>query len=353
VFGKLKQTVQLSSGRGRTGRNGGRGRGRGSGASNYSNNNSNRRSFDSKKDMMFRPHGVGQQQGATYATVKDYIVQLVQRTYDEGHDIAESLRNEVEKDLSLEAPEKEISTATNENTKKTEQESFDLIFREDMKDHLSRVRKLKKNMPKAYALIFSNFCSTTMQDRIEEHPDFEDKIRDNPIELLKAIKVLMHDPVRARYPFASLVDTIWLLMTTKQRDGESLLDYVKRFKEARDVIESQLGLKFLDEFVENLPEYRNEKNKTKQKALKDEAFGRLVSYLLLKNSDSAKYRSLVNGMQSQYSMGNDQYPKQIIEVTDILSNHRHDNADEIRKQRRADKSLKSGEKSTTEATKTG
>ena len=33
-----------------------------------------------------------------------------------------------------------------------------------------------------------------MQQRIEEHPDFG-TIQDDPIELLKIIKLLMHDPV--------------------------------------------------------------------------------------------------------------------------------------------------------------
>ena len=41
---------------------------------------------------------------------------------------------------------------------------------------------LNENLLKAYALIFSNYCSKTIQNRIEEHPDFESVIRDDPIE---------------------------------------------------------------------------------------------------------------------------------------------------------------------------
>ena len=46
---------------------------------------------------------------------------------------------------------------------------------------------------------------------------------------------------------------------------------------------------------------------------------------MLKNSDQAKYGSLLTGLVSQYSMGHNQYPKTIIAATDVLSNHRHDN----------------------------
>ena len=52
------------------------------------------------------------------------------------------------------------------------------------------------------------YCDKKIKERIEAHPDFENTIQDNPIELLKYIKVLMHDPVRARYPYASLTDTL-------------------------------------------------------------------------------------------------------------------------------------------------
>ena len=49
-------------------------------------------------------------------------------------------------------------------------------------------------------------------------------------------------------------------------------------------------------------------------------------FVLLRNSDQAKYQSLMNGLISQYSMENDQYPKTITTAIDILANHRHDNS---------------------------
>ena len=67
-----------------------------------------------------------------------------------------------------------------------------------------------------------------MRDRIESHPDYEGLIKDNPIELLKAIRVLTHDMVRAQYPYISLVDSITRMMNIKQYH-DSLLDYGKRF----------------------------------------------------------------------------------------------------------------------------
>ena len=104
-----------------------------------------------------------------------------------------------------------------------------------------------------------------MQNRIEEHPGFETKIRDDPIELLERIKVLMHDPIRAKYPFASLTEEMSRMLNLKQNENEGLLDYVKRFKESRDITKSHVGTDILDKFVENTREYRDESDATLKK----------------------------------------------------------------------------------------
>ncbi len=188
-------------------------------------------------------------------------------------------------------------------------------------------------MTKAYALIFSTYCNKTMQNRVEEHPEFETTIRDDPIELLNKIKVLMHDPIRAKYPFASLTEAISRMLNLKQSENEGLLDYVKRFKESRDIMKSHVGTDILDKFVENTLEYRDETDTTLKKEMKDGAFDRWMAYLLIRNSDQAKYGSLSNGLVSQISMQNNQYPKTCTTATDILSNHRFDNRGNLTKKK--------------------
>ena len=50
--------------------------------------------------------------------------------------------------------------------------------------------------------------------------------------------MLMHDPVRARYPYASLNDAIMRILNLKQQDGDYLTDCVKRFKQSCDLLKS-------------------------------------------------------------------------------------------------------------------
>ena len=84
-------------------------------------------------------------------------------------------------------------------------------------------------MSKAYSLIFVvQYCNKTMQNRIEEHPEYDTLIQDDPIELLNKIKVLMvHNPIRAKYPFRSLTKAMVRMLNIKQLKQEGLLlDYM-------------------------------------------------------------------------------------------------------------------------------
>jgi hypothetical protein len=94
-----------------------------------------------------------------------------------------------------------------------------------------------------------------MQNCIEEYPDYDTTILDDPIALLIKIKVLMHDPIRAKYPYASLTEAMSRMLNLKQNENEGLLDYVTRFKESRDITKSRVDTDILDKFVENTREY--------------------------------------------------------------------------------------------------
>ncbi|HET7638102.1 MAG TPA: C2HC-type zinc finger protein, partial [Ktedonobacteraceae bacterium] len=266
----------------------------------------------------------GKAQSATYATVKDTIIQYIQKTFKDGFDVAQSLKDGAVYDLAKHEPEREISTLTDQPNAQLEQSGFDIKYQEELRRFLDRKDNLRQGLVKAYALIFSNYCNRTMQSRIEEHPEFESKIEGNPIALLEAIKTLMHDPVRAQYPLVSMTDALTRLINVKQMENEPLLDYVKRFKQLRDVAKSHLGTKVLDQFIEQSEEYRTATTTESKNKLKEDAFSAWMAYLLIKGSDQSKYGSITKGFVSQYSLGNDQYPKTIQMATDVLSNHKLD-----------------------------
>jgi hypothetical protein len=94
----------------------------------------------------------------------------------------------------------QTSTKSDDTAQANEQKQFDMIFRAKIEKFIECENDLEQGMPKAYSLIYSTYCTTTMQTRIEEHKDFESMIKNDPIKLLEAIQVLMQNPMQARYP---------------------------------------------------------------------------------------------------------------------------------------------------------
>ena len=113
--------------------------------------------------------------------------------------------------------------------KKFRQETVDMKFKEKWNCYEKEKGIFLEEWVKTHALIYGNFCPTEMRTTVKEHPEFEAKIRDEPLELLRAISVLMYTPVRARYPFSTLAETLSSLFNLRQIQDEKLVDYIERF----------------------------------------------------------------------------------------------------------------------------
>jgi hypothetical protein len=82
----------------------------------------------------------------------------------------------------------------------------------------------------------------------------------------------------------------------------------------------------LTKILEADPRYVVEADNDKRKSMENRAFEQLLSYLYLENADQSKYGSLLVGLNTQQSLGNDQYPKSISEANHVLSNHKFDSS---------------------------
>ena len=108
-----------------------------------------------------------------------------------GVDVAKSLKKMEWLDLDALEPVCEKTKKAMDQGGAEEQEMMKLKWQEKYARHLDRVRECKVRMCRAFAMIRSQHCTKTMHTRVEEHPDYETKIDDDPIALLEAIKTLM------------------------------------------------------------------------------------------------------------------------------------------------------------------
>ena len=150
---------------------------------------------------------------------------------------------------------REISIKT--DTEKVEdQKGLDIMYQESLRHYLDRVQDMQDGLNQAYSLIYSTYCSKTMQGRIEALPTFDKKIKDDPIELLIAIKNCMVESVRAQYPLISMTESLTRLVNIKMLDNESALEYLKQFKQTHDVFVSHMGKDMLEYNVTQSEAYK-------------------------------------------------------------------------------------------------
>jgi len=123
-------------------------------------------------EMKFAPNSQGTGKNHTYATVKDYVLQYIQKTYDGGYDVATSLEDEVLVDLNNSKPVRLISRNSDPDEQRLEQEGHNIDYEDTLKRWNDRRDLLDREMKKAYSLIKENYCTRAMQSRIEEHPDY-------------------------------------------------------------------------------------------------------------------------------------------------------------------------------------
>lgn len=204
-----------------------RGCGKGCGRGNCYNNNGwfgnyQRGQQKQQSELKFYPHTAGRQQTVTYDKVKDHIIQYIQKTYQQGFNIAKTLRDLNKIDYNTIQPARTVSQETDESLQLDEQDSFDILYKAKIDDWVQRKNQYKDNLKRSYAVIFG-YCSKVMQNRLETHVNYETKIRDDPVELLKTIKIIMHDPERTRYPYASLTKALSRIINMKQQEKEGLI----------------------------------------------------------------------------------------------------------------------------------
>jgi hypothetical protein len=178
-------------------------------------------------------------------------------------------------------------------------------------------------MVSAYATIMTDYCTKGMRDRVEEHPEFATKILNDPIELLRAIKVRIHAPKRALYPLLDWLTTLKRFILIKQGPEENLSHYYKRFSQEYDTVKAQFGGRMFDYATEHLPDYIDG-NAGEQAKLKKTIFDAFAGLLLVENCDQNKYGSLIEKMSSDFSLERDVYPRTKEKALDVLSNHKLD-----------------------------
>ena len=226
-----------STGRGRGRNNSFRGRGYGRGSSRGGGRYSNTpKKKSAEKEYKFHPHGSGKNI-ASFSQTLNEIILSIQKSWDGGKDMADTLEAREKIDMKKERPQREQSMESDEEMNAFEQESLDMAYKEEYKRYLGGTDLYEKNLPKAFALIMKNYCTTQMVIRLKEIGDYESRVKNDVLMLLDEIEKIMNQLKRSSYPFISLAETLCSLLNYKQNDL-SVVDYKEEFKQKRVLVTS-------------------------------------------------------------------------------------------------------------------
>ena len=177
----------------------------------------------------------------SFDKIKKAIILKIQETFEESLNIVESLEKKMKKVLKKPELKDYKSEKIDPDEKALENEQLKEEWKQDYDWYKKDMRRFNENCSKAYALIWKNYCSKEVHIALEEMSDFESRIKNNPLELLKETETLMHVPQRAKYPPLTLVEVLYEFMRVKQGGKESLIDYVNRFKSEVEVLKRLFG----------------------------------------------------------------------------------------------------------------
>ena len=355
-------------GRGRGGRGGrynrsrGRGKGRGSGNNTRSNNTNNNNTSSTKskpKTLADHQYYVGSAKQATdYVTVTNFIINYIKKNYNRGEDIAKALEDLQEVDFTNDAPVARVSTKSDDAAKAAENQQFLKQYEVEYTKFFERKEQYASNKVKATALLWGQ-CNSTMRSKIQSRTNYETDIKDNPIKLLQAIKEHALNYESTQYQTKTIIDALKSFVNLRQKEDESSIDYLKRYKATCDVFISHAGKEFCfpnmvkqtpdgEQALQDIMSTDETVRDTAHKTLKKEAkitMDKVFAYVYLETIDRSKYGSILTGLSNQYSLGNDQYPKSLVEAQSVVDQHRFDQQhyENKKKRREQEKSKKNSD----------
>src|SRR5210317_1130087 len=314
-----------------TGRgSGGRGNGRASSQAGrgFSRTNNKPNGKNGLKEKKLHPLTRGKTPEYSFEEVKkSLLIKLATMKMDHIDDMIQSVKKMELFDIDGEEPTLQLLTDPNIPDRDARNQEIRADYTVDRKEWRARKIAFENNKRYVYGKVMA-MCTEYMIDKLEREADFDNKLFDDPIELLKRIRKFMTITADTEWEYFGLWEAMSKLFSCRQKEKENIMEYRKRFEDNAEMVKSLIGDEFLDKFVEKTQMYVLAANKNTHKK---ETFERFMANGFIFNSDRAKYQSRIDAMTAQYTLKHLEYaqrctfPTTLENAAEVLNHHKHDN----------------------------
>jgi len=168
-------------------------------------------------------------QASEFEATTEFLINYIKQNFEFGNDVAKAITTQESIITELWKPSLQLSRNTDPEIKEVENQQYTIEFKADYDLYRAREQIYNNNVTKAYALFWDR-CAKGMKNKIEARSDFKEKVDNNPFELLQAIKEHSLNYQEKKYNMSVILDSIRTLIGTRQKEGEALQDYTKRFR---------------------------------------------------------------------------------------------------------------------------
>ena len=110
-------------------------------------------------------------------------------------------------------------------------------------------------------------------------------------------------------------------MNIRQDDKEATADFIKRFRNAKVIMEAQHGILPLTKYIQIDPHY-DEDNKEVCEELSKEAYERFIAYAYIQAASQNRAGKLEEDLTNIYVLGQNSYPNKLSEVINAVINYK-------------------------------
>lgn len=190
------------------------------------------------------------------------------------------------------------------------------IWSKEYDRYLKKADLYDLNKAKVFETVLKQ-CTKVIKNKIEGTTDYATiEAAVDVVAFLQKIKDVAHGANEKLYSHLQAVESLLQLGKMRQRDGEDLVDYYRRFMSVVERYETSYGRVNPVAVAEKSPRYSSD-----QSGVEAVERNKLLAFLLMDRANQKEFGPLMRSLGSDFALGNDLYPKTLENAMHVLTIH--------------------------------